>query len=182
MNQSGVFDAGLNLNKKEIKAAVNKAFESQDLYFEVIRAEGERAVKFADENNLKLIVLCGRPYHIDPEINHGIDKMLNSFGCVIISEDAASALVKTKPRTKVLNQWTYHARLYNAANFAAARKNAELVQLVSFGCGIDSITSDEIQDILEASGKLYTQIKIDEINNLGAARIRIRSMLTVSGK
>jgi predicted nucleotide-binding protein (sugar kinase/HSP70/actin superfamily) len=170
------------VNKKDIKPAINKAYESQYLYFEVTRDEGGRAIKFAEDNNLKLIVLCGRPYHIDPEINHGIDKMLNSFGCVIITEDVASALVKTKPKTKVLNQWTYHARLYNAAEFTAARKNTELVQLVSFGCGIDSITSDEIQDILEAGEKLYTQIKIDEINNLGAARIRVRSMLTVSGK
>jgi predicted nucleotide-binding protein (sugar kinase/HSP70/actin superfamily) len=125
--------------------------------------------------------LCGRPYHIDPEINHGIDKMLNSFGCVIITEDVASAIVKTKPKTKVLNQWTYHARLYNSAEFVLKHKNAELVQLVSFGCGIDAITTDEVREILEKNSKLYTQIKIDEINNLGAAKIRIRSMLAVSG-
>jgi len=170
------------ITKKSIKNAINKAYLSQDLYFEITQAEGERAIKFAEDNNLKLIVLCGRPYHIDPEINHGIDKMLNSFSCVIITEDVASALVKTKPHTKVLNQWTYHARLYNAAHFVTERKNTEFVQLVSFGCGIDAITTDEARSILESNGKLYTQIKIDEINNLGAARIRIRSMLTVSGK
>jgi predicted nucleotide-binding protein (sugar kinase/HSP70/actin superfamily) len=170
-----------NLNAKIIKNAVNKAYKSQDLYFEVMLAEGERAIKFAENNNLKLIVLCGRPYHIDPEINHGIDKMLNSFGCVIITEDIASAIVGTKPATKILNQWTYHARLYNAAEYASKRKNTELIQLVSFGCGIDAITADEVRDILEKNNKLYTQIKIDEINNLGAAKIRIRSMLAVSG-
>lgn len=170
------------VSPKIMKNAIDKAYKSQDLYFEVMLAEGERAVRFAEENNLKLIVLCGRPYHIDPEINHGIDKMLNSFGCVIITEDAASAMVKTKPKTRVLNQWTYHARLYNSAEFAAKRANTEFVQLVSFGCGIDAITSDEAQEILERNSKLYTQIKIDEINNLGAAKIRIRSMLAVSGK
>jgi predicted nucleotide-binding protein (sugar kinase/HSP70/actin superfamily) len=171
-----------NISKKDIRRAIDKAYESQDLYFEIIRSEGESAIKFAQDNNLKLIVLCGRPYHIDPEINHGIDKMLNSFGCVIITEDVASFLIKSKPKTKVLNQWTYHARLYNAARFVLERQNTELVQLVSFGCGIDAITTDEIREILESESKLYTQIKIDEINNLGAARIRIRSMLTVSGR
>ena len=170
------------VSRKNIKSAIDKAYESQALYSEVIRTEGERAIKFAEENNLKLIVLCGRPYHIDPEINHGIDKMLNSFGCVVITEDVASVIINSKPRTKVLNQWTYHARLYNAAEFVASRDNTELVQLISFGCGIDAIASDEVQEILEAGSKLCTQIKIDEINNLGAARIRIRSMLTVSGK
>jgi len=169
------------VNARAVKNAVEKAYKSQDLYFEVTLNEGERAIKFAEENNRKLVVLCGRPYHIDPEINHGIDKMLNSFGCVIITEDAASAMVKTKPKTRILNQWTYHARLYNSAEFVTNRKNTELVQLVSFGCGIDAITTDEVRDILESKSKLYTQIKIDEINNLGAARIRIRSMLAVSG-
>ena len=169
-------------NKKIIKNAIDKAYKSQDLYYEVILSEGENAIKFAGENNHKLIVLCGRPYHIDPEINHGIDKMLNSFGCVIITEEVASAIIKTKPKTKVLNQWTYHARLYNSAEFVSKRKNAELIQLVSFGCGIDAITTDEVREILEKNSKLYTQIKIDEINNLGAAKIRIRSMLAVSGE
>jgi len=170
-----------NTNAGMIKNAIKKAYKSQDLYFEVTLAEGESAIKFAENNNQKLIVLCGRPYHIDPEINHGIDKMLGSFGCVIITEDVASAIVKTKPKTKVLNQWTYHARLYNSAEFVAKHKNTELVQLVSFGCGIDAITTDEVRDILERNSKLYTQIKIDEINSLGAAKIRIRSMLAVSG-
>jgi predicted nucleotide-binding protein (sugar kinase/HSP70/actin superfamily) len=164
-----------------IKNAVDEAYKNQKIYYQKVLDEGKRAIEYADGNNLKLVVLCGRPYHIDPEINHGIDKMLNSFGVVIITEDIASALVSSKPKTKVLNQWTYHARMYNAANFTAERENTELVQLVSFGCGIDAITTDEICEILEKASKLYTQIKIDEINNLGAAKIRIRSMLTVSG-
>jgi predicted nucleotide-binding protein (sugar kinase/HSP70/actin superfamily) len=168
-------------NRKTIKNAVEKAYKSQALYFEVVLAEGKRAAKFAEENDCRLIVLCGRPYHADPEINHGINKIFNSLKCVTITEDAASAMIGAKPKTKVLNQWTYHARLYSAARFAAGRKNTELVQLVSFGCGIDAITADEVCDILESSSKLYTQIKIDEINNLGAAKLRIRSMLAAAG-
>ena len=170
-----------NINKKIIKNAVKKAYKSQDLYFEVTLAEGERAIKFAEENNYKLIVLCGRPYHIDPEINHGIDKILNSFGCVIITEDIASGMIKTKPKTKILNQWTYKAKLYNSAEFVTKHKNCELINLISFGCGIDAITTDEVRDILEKNAKLYTQIKIDEINNLGAVKIKLRNMLAVSG-
>ena len=169
------------INRTLIKKAVDRAYQSQDDYFRAILDEGKKAIEYAENNNLKLIVLCGRPYHIDPEINHGIDKMLNSFGVVIITEDIASALVNSKPETRVLNQWTYHARLYNSAKFVIERENTELVQLVSFGCGIDAITTDEIREMLERESKLYTQIKIDEINNLGAAKIRIRSMLTVSG-
>ena len=179
LDSSGLKNAN-KFNKTMIKNAVNKAYERQEIYFQEILAEGKKAIEYAENNNLKLIVLCGRPYHIDPEINHGIDKLLNSFGVVIISEDIASALVKSKPKTKVLNQWTYHARLYNSAKFVTERKNTELIQLVSFGCGIDAITTDEIREMLERESKLYTQIKIDEINNLGAAKIRIRSMLTVS--
>ncbi|MCL2159775.1 MAG: acyl-CoA dehydratase activase-related protein, partial [Oscillospiraceae bacterium] len=169
-------------SKKVMKNAIDKAYKSQKLYFEVMLAEGERAVKSALETDRKLIVLCGRPYHIDPEINHGINKLLGSLGCVVISEDAVAAMVKAKVKTDVLNQWTYHARLYAAAEFVSKQKNAELVQLVSFGCGIDAITTDEVRAILEKNSKLYTQIKIDEIQNLGAAKIRIRSMLEASGE
>ena len=169
-------------SKKAIRNAIKKAYKSQALYHEVMLAEGERAVKSSLENNQKLIVLCGRPYHADPEVNHGINKMIASLGCVTISEDAASAMNETKTKTNILNQWTYHARLYSAAEFASKYENAELVQLVSFGCGIDAITSDEVRAILEKNSKFYTQIKIDEINNLGAAKIRIRSMLEASGE
>ena len=120
--------------------------------------------------------MAGRPYHIDPQINHGIDRLLTNLGFVVISEDA---IVKQpqRPSLHVLNQWTFHARMYNAAQFVTTQKNMELIQLVSFGCGIDAITGDEVKDILRNQGKLYTQIKIDEVDNLGAIKIRCRSLL-----
>ena len=122
------------------------------------------------------IILAGRPYHIDPEINHGIGKLLTSLNIAVLSED--SVFFKGKEvLVNVLNQWTYHARLYRAAEYAGEHDNVNLVQLVSFGCGIDAITTDEVRSILEKRGKLYTQIKIDEINNLGVVKIRLRSML-----
>ena len=122
------------------------------------------------------MILAGRPYHVDPEIGHGIDKLASSLGFAVVSEDSVSEL--TDPvKTLVLNQWTYHARLYNAAKYATEHSDTQLVQLVSFGCGIDAITTDEVRMILEDKGKLYTQIKIDEITNLGAVNIRLRSLL-----
>ena len=121
-------------------------------------------------------MLCGRPYHIDPEINHGIDKLINSLGLVVLSEDSIAHLAKAE-NLQILNQWSYHSRLYNAAELVCACENIELVQLVSFGCGIDSITTDEVRAILEHKGRFYTQLKIDEISNLGAVKIRIRSLL-----
>ena len=121
-------------------------------------------------------MLAGRPYHADPEINHGIGKLLNSLGIAVLSEDAVFGDGE-QVKVSVLNQWTYHARLYRAAEFVSRCKNVNLVQLVSFGCGIDAITTDEVRSILESRGKLYTQIKIDEINNLGVVRIRLRSLL-----
>jgi predicted nucleotide-binding protein (sugar kinase/HSP70/actin superfamily) len=169
-----------DLDKKTLSKAIDAAFAAQDKYFADIKAEGERAVRYAKEHGKDIIVLIGRPYHIDPEINHGIDKLIASFGLVIITEDVAGAMSDSSQRVNVLNQWTYHARLYNSARYAATHDNTQLVQLVSFGCGIDAITTDEVREIMERAGKLYTQIKIDEINNLGAARIRIRSMLEAS--
>ena len=122
------------------------------------------------------MILAGRPYHVDPEIGHGIDKLATSLGFVVVSEDGVYQL-EPKQDVRVLNQWTYHSRLYRAARYAAEHEDAELVQLGSFGCGIDAITTDEVRSILEDGGKLYTQIKIDEITNLGAVRIRLRSLL-----
>ena len=122
------------------------------------------------------MILAGRPYHIDPEIGHGIDKLAVSLGFVVVSEDSICHLTERQP-VHVLNQWTYHARLYRAARYATEHDDTELVQLVSFGCGVDAITTDEIRSILEEKGKYYTQIKIDEITNLGAVRIRLRSLL-----
>lgn len=121
-------------------------------------------------------MLVGRPYHIDPEINHGIHQMIGSYNMVVVSEDSVFHLAEA-PSVRVLNQWTYHSRMYSAAQYVVNKPNAELIQLVSFGCGIDAITTDEIRSIIESGNKIYTQLKIDEINNLGAARIRIRSML-----
>ena len=128
------------------------------------------------------MILVGRPYHIDPEINHGIDKLINSLGFIVLSEDSVANLDKAKNVT-VLNQWTYHSRLYNSATLATKHDDMQVVQLVSFGCGIDAITTDEVRRILESNGKLYTQIKIDEITNLGAVKIRLRSLIgTLKGK
>ena len=130
----------------------------------------------AEKEGKKIMVLAGRPYHVDPEINHGIDKLISSFNVAIVSEDVVSPRVE-KFHTNVLNQWTYHSRLYAAAKYVTTRKDMELIQLVSFGCGVDAITTDEVREILEKEGKIYTQIKIDEITNLGAVKIRIRSLL-----
>jgi predicted nucleotide-binding protein (sugar kinase/HSP70/actin superfamily) len=166
------------LKKNEIKIATERAFEAYDAYFDHVETQGRLAFEHAKKNNLPVIVLGCRPYHIDPEINHGIDKLLCSMGFVVITEDAVSRLIP-KQNLGVLNQWTYHARLYNAAKFVAQNENTELVQLVSFGCGIDAITTDEVSEILKSAGKLYTQIKIDEIKNLAAAKIRLRSLEAV---
>lgn len=172
------FKKEFGISKSELKKATNAAFAAREKWRDEIVKEGERALKYAVQNNLKCVVLSGRPYHIDPEINHGIDKMLNSLGVVVLSEDALPFADNSDfSDLKVLNQWSYHSRLYNAARRLGSLPNCELVQLVSFGCGIDSITTDEVRDILEASGKFYTQIKIDEISNLGAAKIRVRSLL-----
>ena len=122
------------------------------------------------------MVLAGRPYHVDPEINHGIDKLICSCGAAVISEDCISQ-EEAPFRTGVLNQWTYHARLYAAARHIRDQQDMNLVQLVSFGCGLDAVTTDEVRSILESENKIYTQIKIDEITNLGAVKIRLRSLL-----
>lgn len=130
---------------------------------------------YAKENHLKTIILCGRPYHIDPEINHGIPQLLSSLDLVVVSED--SLRPRERMEVNVLNQWTYHARMYNAAIIAGELDETECIQLISFGCGIDAITGDELRDQLRKRHKLYTGIKIDEIDNLGAVRIRVRSLL-----
>ncbi|MBQ7347165.1 MAG: 2-hydroxyacyl-CoA dehydratase [Clostridia bacterium] len=165
-----------DITKAEIKAAVKAARDAYGRFMKAVRDEGEYAVKYARENNKRVMILAGRPYHIDPEIGHGIDKLAVSLGFVVVSEDSIAHLTERQP-VHVLNQWTYHARLYRAARYATEHLDTELVQLVSFGCGVDAITTDEIRSILEEKGKYYTQIKIDEITNLGAVRIRLRSLL-----
>ena len=170
------FNEQFKVSYKITKKAVNKAFEAYFTYLEDLRDYGKKALQFAEENGHTVIVLAGRPYHIDPEINHGIDQLINSLGLVIVSEDCVSHFVK-KNNVNVLDQWTYHSRLYSAAEYVTQHKDMQLVQLVSFGCGLDAITADEIREILESGSKLYTQIKIDEISNLGAAKIRLRSLI-----
>ncbi len=164
------------ITQREIKKAIRAGYEKYSAYMSAVRAEGERAVKFSREHGKRIMILAGRPYHIDPEIGHGIDKLANTLGFSVVSEDSVCHLGESL-RVRVLNQWTYHARLYRAAQLASQSEDTVLVQLVSFGCGVDAITTDEIRTILEDSGKLYTQIKIDEITNLGAVRIRLRSLL-----
>ena len=165
-----------DLKRGEVKLATAEAYKAYEEYRQDIRRFGEKALDYARKENLPVIVLCGRPYHIDAEINHGIDKLITSLGAVVLSDDCVSDLADAG-KVDVLNQWTYHARLYSAAKFCAENKCANLVQLVSFGCGIDAVTTDEVRSILEKNDKLYTQIKIDEINNSGAVKIRIRSLM-----
>ncbi len=167
------------ITKSEIKRAVRAAYDAHAQYIEKVRQEGRRAISQAREQGLDMIVLAGRPYHVDTEINHGIDRLITSLGVAVLSEDSVCDLV-APPKVQVLNQWTYHARLYSAAAYCAEQTDTYLVQLVSFGCGIDAITTDEVRDILESKGKLYTQVKIDDIHNLGAVKIRIRSLLGVA--
>ncbi len=162
-------------NKLKILSAIDKAFKVQNAYEKDLVKKAEEAIDYADKNNMQIAVVAGRPYHIDPEINHGINKLITSCNMVLVTEDVISSICST-PKVNVLNQWTYHSRMYACANYVAQKKNAQLIQLVSFGCGIDAITTDEIRTILEENKKIYTQIKIDEINNLGAAKIRLRSL------
>ena len=165
-----------DVKQKEVKNALEKAYIEYEKYTKNIKEKGDEFIEYAKNNNKKVIVVAGRPYHIDPEINHGIDKVLSSLGIVVLTEDSIE-VSHEKPKVNILNQWTYQARLYNAAYYVAKNKDMELIQLVSFGCGTDAITSDEVKDILERNNKIYTQLKIDETNNLGAAKIRIRSLL-----
>lgn len=168
--------ADSSITKKELSQAVKAAFSAYEAYKNALRQEGERALAVAKEKGSRVMILAGRPYHIDPEIGHGIDKLAVSLGFTVVSEDSICHLAAPQ-KVKVLDQWTFHARLYRAAAYAAEHEDTELVQLVSFGCGVDAITTDEVCRILEQKGKYYTQIKIDEITNLGAVRIRLRSLL-----
>ena len=157
------------------KEAFAKGYQAMMDYREATKQEADRLIAQAKENGRRIIVLCGRPYHIDPEVSHGIDKLLVGMNCTVVSEDSLRFEEKIRPH--VLNQWTYHARLFDAAHYVTKHPEMELVQLVSFGCGVDAITGDEVRSILEEKGRLYTQIKIDEIQNLGAVKIRLRSLL-----
>ena len=169
-------------SKAEIKRASDCAYKAYDTYMADVRKKGEEFLEVAKRRGLPVIVLCGRPYHLDPEINHGIDELICNLGAVVLTEDSISH--KVKPfRAKVRNQWTYHARLYAAAKYVAEYPrdlSMNLVQLVSFGCGVDAVTTDEVRSIIEEQGKIYTQIKIDEISNMGAVKIRLRSLFAAA--
>ena len=162
----------------EIKAAVHKAWIEQEKARKDMQAKGEEVLKYLQETGKRGIVLAGRPYHIDPEINHGIPEMITSFDIAVLTEDSVSHLAEPERPLIVSDQWMYHSRLYAAASYVKTTENVDLIQLNSFGCGLDAVTTDQVCDILTGSDKIYTCLKIDEVNNLGAARIRIRSLLS----
>ncbi len=164
---------------EEALDAIKKGLIEQDKFHSDMRKKGEETIKFINDNNLRGIVLAGRPYHVDPEINHGLPQMINTLGFAVLTEDSVAHLKKVKRPIRVVDQWVYHSRLYDAAAFTCGEENIELVQLNSFGCGLDAVTTDQVQEILEANNQIYTCLKIDEINNLGAARIRMRSLAVV---
>jgi len=173
---SKMFD---DIPAEQVKDAVQAGFAEMDTYKADIRKKGEEILRRVEASGKYGIILAGRPYHIDPEINHGIPKMIADFGITVFTEDSLSHLANAHENgtLNVLDQWMYHSRLYAAATFTTKNPNLELVQLNSFGCGLDAVTTDEVQEILESAEKIYTCLKIDEINNLGSARIRIRSLI-----
>ncbi len=165
------------IGAKEVRAAVKRAWAEQRRAKEDVRREGARLLHEMETAGGRGIILAGRPYHVDPEINHGIPELIASYGLTVLTEDSIPADFAPERPLRVNDQWVYHSRLYTAAQFAAQREDLELVQLNSFGCGLDAVTTDQVAEILEGSNKLYTVLKIDEVNNLGAARIRIRSLI-----
>lgn len=171
--------ADKNITKKEITEALEKAYAEDAAFKEAMRKKGEETLNFLKENHKRGIVLAGRPYHIDPEINHGLPEMISGYGFAVLTEDSVAHIAEVVRPIRVVDQWTYHTRLYAAAHVVGENDCLELVQLNSFGCGLDAITTDEVQEILRSFGKLYTCLKIDEVNNLGAARIRLRSLISV---
>ena len=164
-------------SKREIDDAVDRAWQADLDFKNQIRAQGEKTLQWIEEHNAHGIVLAGRPYHIDNEINHAIPELITSFGMAVLTEDSIAHLGDLQRNLRVYDQWMFHTRLYNAAKVVTQRTDLDLVQLNSFGCGLDALTTDEVQEIIEGSGKVYTVLKIDEVSNLGAARIRIRSLL-----
>ena len=172
------FTKEFNIPKTEIINAVAKAWTELNNARTDMQKKGEEVLKYMEETGKKGIVLAGRPYHIDPEINHGIPDLINSYGVCVLTEDSVSHLAQVERPLIVMDQWMYHSRLYAAATFVKTRDDLDLIQLNSFGCGLDAVTTDQVNDILSGSGKIYTCLKIDEVNNLGAARIRIRSLLS----
>ena len=173
------FEKEFGISAKETTAAVSYAYLQYEQFRINVQKEAEKYIKYARANDKQILVVAGRPYHLDPEINHGIDELIGQYGFVLLTEDSIDHMVP-KEKRRVLNQWTYHARMYDAARVVAQNKDMQLLQLVSFGCGIDAISGDEMRDILEDAGKLYTQIKIDDISNLGTVKIRLRSLIAAT--
>ena len=171
------FTSAKNLPAEEIKNAAHAAWEELAACRQDIRKKGEETLAYMGKTGTRGIVLAGRPYHYDPEVNHGIPEMITSYGLAVLTEDSISHLNPVERPLIVMDQWMYHSRLYAAANFVKTRDDLDLIQLNSFGCGLDAVTTDAVADILTGSDKIYTSLKIDEVNNLGAARIRIRSLL-----
>ena len=174
--------AEYNFNKKELTEAAKAAEEEYQKCKQDIRDKAKEALAYMEEHDLKGIVLAGRPYHVDSEINHGIDTLITSLGLCVLTEDSVAKDVNVKRPLRVVDQWVFHSRLYSAAEFVGTHDNLELVQLNSFGCGVDAVTTDQVEEILSSYDKMYTLIKIDEVNNLGAVRIRIRSLLASINK
>ncbi|MEG0962618.1 MAG: acyl-CoA dehydratase activase-related protein, partial [Lachnospiraceae bacterium] len=173
-----VFQKEFSISSEEIILAVEKGWIQLEEMRKEIQHKGEETLKYMEETGRRGIVLAGRPYHVDPEINHGIPELINSYGIAVLTEDSVCHLQEVDRPLMVMDQWMYHSRLYGAASFVKTKDNLDLIQLNSFGCGLDAVTTDEVSDILTKSGKIYTCLKIDEVNNLGAARIRIRSLLS----
>ena len=171
-----------NFTKKELLIAAGKAELEYMHYRADVHNKGIETMEYLKKNNLKGIVLAGRPYHLDPEINHGIDTLITSLGLAVLTEDSISHLEEVKRPIRVVDQWMFHARLYAAANIVGQNDNLEMIQLNSFGCGVDAVTTDQVEEILTSYDKMYTLIKIDEVNNLGAVRIRVRSLLASMNK
>ena len=168
---------GSHITRAEIDHAVNVAWEADLAFKDEMHKKGDETLRWIEDHDAHGIVLAGRPYHNDPEINHAIPELVNSFGFAILTEDSIAHKMRPERPIRVVDQWMYHSRLYRAARFVASRNDLDLIQLNSFGCGLDALTTDQVQEILEASGKIYTVLKIDEVSNLGAARIRIRSLM-----
>ncbi|MBQ6052314.1 MAG: 2-hydroxyacyl-CoA dehydratase [Clostridia bacterium] len=162
----------------KISSAVKAAFEEHDRFRADIRKKGEETLEYINKNGITGIVLAGRPYHVDPEINHGIHNVITSCGMAVLTEDSICHLAKDRQTLRVVDQWAYHSRLYAAAHVVRETENLELIQLNSFGCGVDAVTTDQVAEILESTEKIYTVLKIDEVNNLGAAKVRIRSLIS----
>ena len=166
-----------SISEGEIKSAVHAAWEELAACRQDMRSKGEETIQYLNETGNRGIVLAGRPYHIDPEVNHGIPELINSYDIAVLTEDSVSHLNPVERPLNVMDQWMYHSRLYAAANYVKTTDNLDLIQLNSFGCGLDAVTTDQVASILNESDKIYTSLKIDEVNNLGAARIRVRSLL-----